>query len=77
MRRVPGARHALGAPATLRECGHIGCCDNSPGRHATGHFHETSHPIIQSFEPGEDWYWCYVDELAFELNGYNGSPSHT
>lgn len=47
-------------------CGHVGCCDNSPGRHATGHFHSTTHPIIQSFEPGEDWYWCYVDELAFE-----------
>jgi Zn-finger in ubiquitin-hydrolases and other protein len=58
------------------KCGHIGCCDSSPGRHATGHFHETSHPIIQSFEPGEDWFWCYVDELAFELNGRNGSPSH-
>jgi hypothetical protein len=59
------------------ECGHIGCCDNSPGRHATGHFHEASHPIIQSFEPGEDWFWCYVDELAFELDGPNDSPSHT
>ena len=49
----------------LRErlvCGHVGCCDSSPNRHATAHFHETAHPIIQSFEPGEDWRWCYVDE---------------
>jgi len=44
-------------------CGHVGCCDNSVGKHATKHFHETTHPIIQSFEPAEDWVWCYVDEL--------------
>ena len=43
-------------------CGHVGCCDSSPNRHATKHFHTTKHPIIQSFEPGEDWRWCYVDE---------------
>jgi hypothetical protein len=59
------------------ECGHIGCCDNSPGRHATGHYHEVEHPIIQSFEPGEDWYFCYVDDYAFELAGEGPSPSHT
>ena len=59
------------------ECGHIGCCDNSPMRHATAHFHETSHPIIQSFEPGEDWLFCYVDDFAFEVDGLNDSPSHT
>jgi CPA1 family monovalent cation:H+ antiporter len=45
------------------ECGHIGCCDNSPRRHATAHWHSTTHPIIRSFEPGEDWAWCYADEL--------------
>jgi uncharacterized UBP type Zn finger protein len=45
------------------ECGHVGCCDESPNRHATKHFHKTKHPIIQSFEPGEDWRWCYVDEI--------------
>jgi len=45
-------------------CGHVGCCDNSPHKHATAHFHATGHPIIQSFEPGEDWRWCYVDEVA-------------
>ncbi len=43
-------------------CGHVGCCDSSPGRHATAHFRETSHPLIQSAEPGESWRWCYVDE---------------
>jgi uncharacterized UBP type Zn finger protein len=43
-------------------CGHVGCCDSSPNRHARRHFHSSSHPIIQSFEPGEDWRWCYVDE---------------
>jgi hypothetical protein len=49
------------------ECGHIGCCDNSPNKHATAHFHGTGHPIIRSAEPGENWSWCYVDEIAFEL----------
>ena len=45
-------------------CGHVGCCDDSPNRHATAHFHETRHPIIQSFEPGEDWRWCFVHEAV-------------
>ncbi|MFD1537701.1 ubiquitin carboxyl-terminal hydrolase 14 [Nonomuraea guangzhouensis] len=43
------------------ECGHIGCCDSSPSKHATKHFHGTSHPVMQSFEPGEAWKWCFVD----------------
>ena len=43
-------------------CGHVGCCDSSRNKHATKHFHATGHPIIQSFEPGEDWRWCYIDE---------------
>ena len=47
-------------------CGHVGCCDDSPNKHATKHFHRTRHPIIKSFEPDEDWGWCYVDELMFE-----------
>jgi hypothetical protein len=50
-------------------CGHVACCDNSPNRHATAHHHASGHPIIRSFEPGEDWYWCYVDELMFALAG--------
>ena len=49
-----------------QECGHVGCCDNSVGKHATKHFHATKHPIMKSFEPGEDWSWCYVDELFIE-----------
>jgi uncharacterized UBP type Zn finger protein len=48
------------------ECGHVGCCDNSPNRHATRHFHETKHTMMRSFEPGEDWGWCYTDEEFFE-----------
>ena len=43
-------------------CGHVGCCDQSPNKHATKHYHETGHPIIRSFQPGEDWLWCYIDE---------------
>ena len=43
-------------------CGHVGCCDSSPNRHARGHADAIGHPIVQSFEPGEDWRWCYVEE---------------
>jgi uncharacterized UBP type Zn finger protein len=43
-------------------CGQVGCCDSSPNRHATAHFHESSHPLARSVEPGESWRWCYVDE---------------
>jgi uncharacterized UBP type Zn finger protein len=53
----------------LREClicGHVGCCDNSKNKHATGHFHATEHPLVRSFQPGEDWIWCYVDEVVME-----------
>ncbi len=42
-------------------CGHVGCCDSSKNKHATAHFHATGHPVVQSFEPGETWRWCYVD----------------
>jgi CPA1 family monovalent cation:H+ antiporter len=48
---------------TCLTCGHIGCCDSSPRRHATLHFDTTEHPVIQSAEPGESWRWCFVDEL--------------
>lgn len=51
-----------------QSCGHIGCCDNSPGRHATAHFKETGHPIIRSAEPRELWSWCYEDEVMFRLS---------
>ena len=46
-------------------CGHVGCCDSSPNKHATAHFRATDHPIVASAEPGEDWRWCYVDEVAW------------
>jgi uncharacterized UBP type Zn finger protein len=47
-------------------CGHVGCCDASPNRHATAHFHATGHPVIRSFEPDESWVWCFVDEVGVE-----------
>lgn len=48
------------------ECGHVGCCDDSKNKHATKHFHSTKHPVIKSFEPGEKWTWCFVDEIGVE-----------
>jgi hypothetical protein len=48
-------------------CGHIGCCDSSPNRHASKHAAASGHPIVRSAEPGENWSWCYVDEVAFFL----------
>ena len=48
-------------------CGHIGCCDNSQGKHATAHYKAIGHPIIRSAQPGEDWSWCYVDEVMMRL----------
>lgn len=48
-------------------CGHVGCCDSSPGRHATRHFHATSHPVVASWEPGERWTWCYVHEAEMPV----------
>ncbi|MFM0181214.1 UBP-type zinc finger domain-containing protein [Paraburkholderia aspalathi] len=44
-------------------CGHVGCCDSSPNRHASKHFHATGHALVRSIEPGETWIWCYRDEL--------------
>jgi hypothetical protein len=60
-------------------CGHIGCCDSSPRRHASAHARAGAHPIARSIEPGEDWSWCYVDEVAFvvdlgEGTGRTGTP---
>ena len=46
------------------QCGHVGCCDSSRNKHATKHFHATRHPLVQSIERGEDWMWCYVDEVV-------------
>ena len=50
----------------LREClscGHVACCDSSPHKHASAHFSASAHPIMRSFQPGEEWRWCYVDEV--------------
>jgi monovalent cation:H+ antiporter-2, CPA2 family len=43
-------------------CGKVGCCDQSRNKHATAHFHEAAHPLVQSREPGETWRWCYIDQ---------------
>jgi len=48
------------------ECGHVGCCDDSPNKHATKHYRATTHPVIRSFEPGERWRYCYPDDLFVE-----------
>ena len=50
-----------------RECGHIGCCDDSKNKHASKHFRSSKHPIITSLEPGETWSWCFVDNVAFVI----------
>ncbi len=54
------------------ECGHVGCCDDSPNRHATAHAHAHEHPIIRSLQPGEEWSWCYIDEVGMLIEGVNG-----
>ena len=50
-----------------RSCGHVGCCDQSPGKHATKHFQASGHPIIEGYDPPEGWGWCYVDEVFLDL----------
>ena len=55
------------------ECGHVGCCDSSPGRHASRHAGETGHPIARSLEPGEIWSWCFVDEVVMRIDGVRGA----
>lgn len=50
-----------------RVCGHVGCCDSSPARHASAHHATGGHPLMSSFEPGEDWWWCFEDELGFTV----------
>ena len=71
---IPGCEECLRAGGVwvhlrmCQSCGKIGCCDDSPNRHATAHHHETQHPIIRSAEPGEDWSYCYPDDVAFVLH---------
>ena len=47
------------------QCGHVGCCDTSPSQHATAHWRATGHPVIRTFEPGEDWFWDYTSDAGF------------
>lgn len=57
-------------------CGHVGCCDNSPNQHATKHFNASQHPVIRSYEPGERWGYCYVDQQFLdELSAFDGEPA--
>jgi hypothetical protein len=58
-----------------RTCGHVGCCDDSPNRHATKHFHATNHPIIEGYDPPEGWGWCFVDKLMLDL-GNDTTPQN-
>ena len=57
------------------ECGHVGCCDDSPNRHATAHARDHEHPIIRSVQPGEEWSWCYEDELLMVIPQVQGQSS--
>jgi hypothetical protein len=57
-------------------CGHIGCCDNSPSQHATAHYEATGHPVLQSFEPGEDWFYDYRSGAFFEAPALAPPDSH-
>ena len=75
---VPGCEDCLkmgGVWLHLRiclECGHVGCCDDSPNRHATAHYHADNHPLVRSLEPGEDWTWCYIDEVGMVIPEIRG-----
>jgi uncharacterized UBP type Zn finger protein len=53
-------------------CGHVGCCDDSPNKHATAHARESEHAIIRSLEPGEEWCWCFVDEVGMLIRQVSG-----
>ena len=53
-------------------CGHVGCCDDSPNRHATAHAQQSGHPIIRSIEPGENWSYCYQDQLPMVIPEVHG-----
>ena len=57
-------------------CGSVGCCNDSPGKHASAHYAATGHPLMRSFEPGEEWWWCFVDETGFVIDDLPPSPAH-
>jgi uncharacterized UBP type Zn finger protein len=54
------------------ECGKVGCCDDSPNRHASAHAHSSGHPLIRSIEPGENWSWCFADDVALVIPDVQG-----
>jgi uncharacterized UBP type Zn finger protein len=54
-------------------CGHVGCCDDSPARHASAHARDNAHHLIRSLEPGEDWVWCFADEVAMRIPEIRGN----
>jgi hypothetical protein len=56
------------------QCGHVGCCDSSPGQHATGHFRDSGHPLVRSFEPGEEWFWNFETNEMFEAGPELAAP---
>ncbi|WP_128429610.1 UBP-type zinc finger domain-containing protein [Streptomyces cyaneus] len=56
------------------QCGHVGCCDSSPAKHATGHFKATGHPFVQSFEPGEEWFWNFATNEMYESGPELAAP---
>ena len=58
-----------------RSCGHVGCCDDSPHRHARAHFQATQHPIIEAYDPPDGWGWCFVDKVLLDL-GTNTTPQN-
>lgn len=78
---VPGCADCLAAGGVwlhLRiclSCGHVGCCDDSPGRHATAHAQASRHQLIRSLEPGEDWCWCFADEVAMRIPQITGQTT--
>ena len=78
---VPGCEDCLAAGSgwchlrMCMTCGHVGCCDSSPSKHATAHAKATGHPIMRSVQPGENWAWCYEDEVAMVLPQVTGEPS--
>ena len=74
MRGLPAHRRRGGSICgSASSCGRVGCCDDSPNRHATAHARRDGHPIIRSLEPGETWCWCYVDELALDIPDVRGT----
>lgn len=60
-----------------QSCGRVGCCDDSPKQHATGHATASAHPVIRSFEPGENWFYCYAERVMFDVEGAPPAPSHS